>query len=51
MPEKPIIKCKICNDTGKVKYKKVEWAMYSWQPWLTRDCICKKAKKNCYERK
>jgi len=33
-----IIKCSVCKDTGKMRYKNIEWAMYSWQPWLTKDC-------------
>lgn len=34
-------KCEKCNDTGKVKYKPIEDHMYSWDPWLERDCSCK----------
>ena len=38
--------CKICNGTGKIKYKKIEYVMYSWQPWLTKNCKCQKQWKN-----
>ena len=41
MDKDPVYKCKKCKDTGIIKYMKVEWAMYRWQPWLTRDCTCK----------
>ena len=34
-------KCNKCNDTGKIKYKDIEECMYSWQPWLEKDCRCK----------
>ena len=39
-------KCRECNDTGIIEYKPIEYAMYSWDPWLTRKCNCKSINKN-----
>jgi hypothetical protein len=33
-------KCNKCKDTGKIKYKIIEYCMYIWQPWLEKDCDC-----------
>lgn len=35
------IYCTEYNGTGKIKYKAIEWSMYSWQPWLERNCKCR----------
>lgn len=37
-----IVKCKNCNDMGEVKYKPIEYLMYSWVPWKVKPCFCKK---------
>ena len=36
-----IPKCNRCNDTGKIKYLPISFAMYSWQKYEERDCRCK----------
>jgi len=35
--------CNKCNNTGIVKFKRIELAMYSWQPWETKPCNCEAA--------
>jgi len=35
-----LVKCNKCNDTGKIKYKHIEFLMYSWDPWLETECSC-----------
>lgn len=40
--KQPKFKCTECKDTGKVKYIPIQFSMYSWQPWLEKECSCQK---------
>lgn len=42
MKDTSIFKCNDCKDTGKIKYIPIEFIMYSWQPWLEKECSCQK---------
>lgn len=40
MTEVITYKCNKCKDTGVIKYKEIEDVMFSWQPWLEKNCEC-----------
>jgi hypothetical protein len=42
---KNVYNCSKCKDSGKIKFVPIEWSMYSWQKWKTRDCECLKNNK------
>ena len=42
MNKKEKYNCYKCKDTGIIKYKDIEYLMYSWIPWKIKKCECKK---------
>ena len=38
-------KCRVCKDSGIMKYRDIDDLQYSWVPWDTKECtFCNKEK-------